>query len=291
MPRSRSDACWRPCAFGAQSRHPAPALELGLLRVREVAVANAATVIFAVAFFAKLLCDVLFLTNVWGLSIFEAGLAMSPSPLVTALTAGLAARLADRYGQRLVAVAGALVYATGSACYALTLPAEPAFVTHFLPVSFLSGIGIAAALPTLTAAAITSLPERRFGAAAGANATARQLGGVLGVAILVAIVGDATGPGAVGDFHAGWAFIAVAAVLAAVAASRLALRRPAWSGVELCRPALGGFALEIDLRGDDLGLLTLAALVRGLLLVRRICGLPGRWPIGHELLPAATGVA
>ncbi len=210
-----------PVCVRRASRHPAPALELGLLRVRAVAVANAATVIFGAAIFAKLLCDVLFLTNVWGLTILEAGLAMSPSPLATALTAGIAARLADRYGQRVVAVAGALAYATGSAAYALTLPAEPAFVTHFLPVAVLGGIGIAAALPTLTAAAITSLPESRYGAAGGANATARQLGGVLGVAVLIAIVGDATGPGAVGEFHAGWAFIALAAVLAAVAAAKL----------------------------------------------------------------------
>ena len=92
-------------------------------------------------------------------------------------------------------------------------------------MSVLSGIGIAAALPTLTAAAITSLPESRFGAAGGANATARQLGGVLGVAILIAIVGDATGAGALGEFHAGWACIAVTAGLAALAASRLPTSR------------------------------------------------------------------
>ncbi len=219
-----------PACARRSARHPAPAFELALLRVREVATANAATVIFAAAFFGKLLCDVLFLTNVWGYTALEAGLAMSPSPLVTALTAALAARLADRYGPRLVAVAGALVYATGSAGYALTLPAEPSFVTHFLPVSVLSGIGIAAALPTLTAAAITSLPESRFGAAGGANATARQLGGVLGVAILIAIVGDATGTAALGDFHAGWAAISVTAALAAVAASRLPGRTSAAFG-------------------------------------------------------------
>ncbi len=216
-----------PVCVRRSQHHPAPALELALLRVREVAAANAATVIFAMAFFAKLLCDVLFLTNVWGYSVFEAGLAMSPSPLVTALTAGLAGRLAERFGQRAVAVAGGLIYATGSACYALTLPADPAFVSHFLPVTILSGVGIAAALPTLTAAAITSLPESRYGAAGGANATARQLGGVLGVAVLIAILGDATGAGAVGTFHAGWAFIALAATLAALTASALAGRRAA----------------------------------------------------------------
>ena len=44
-----------PACVRRSGRHPAPALELALLRVREVATANAATVIFAAAFFGKLL--------------------------------------------------------------------------------------------------------------------------------------------------------------------------------------------------------------------------------------------
>ena len=201
--------------------HPAPALDLALLRIRDVAVANTATVVFAAAFFAKILCDVLFLTSVWGYSVLQAGLAISPSPLITALTAPIAGRLAERYGHRIVAAAGALLYAAGNAWYALAIPAEPAFVSHFLPATLLTGMGIAAALPTLTSAAVTRLPERQWGLASGANATARQLGGVLGIAILVAIVGDASGAGALGDFHAGWAFIALAAGLTAALSSAL----------------------------------------------------------------------
>ena len=204
--------------------HPTPAFDLSLLRVRDVAVANTATVVLAAAFFAKILCDVLFLTSVWGYSVLEAGLAISPSPLITALTAGTAGWLAERFGQRNVAAAGALLYAAGNAWYAIAIPAEPAFVSHFLPATLLTGAGIAAALPTLTSAAVTALPETRWGVASGANATARQLGGVLGIAILVAIVGDAAGREALGEFHAGWTFIALAAGLAAAVALALAGR-------------------------------------------------------------------
>jgi EmrB/QacA subfamily drug resistance transporter len=202
-------------------RHVAPALELSLLRVRDFAVANAATLLFASAFFAKILCDVLFLTTVWRYSLLTAGLALTPSPLITAATAGTAGRLADRHGRRSVVVVGALLYALGSAWYALAIPGEPAYVERFLPMTVLTGIGIACALPLLTSAAVTALRPERWGVGSGANATARQLGGVLGVAILVAIVGTPAPAEALARFHAGWAFVAVASGLTAAAACAL----------------------------------------------------------------------
>jgi EmrB/QacA subfamily drug resistance transporter len=216
-------------------RHPAPALERRLLRVRGFAVANAATAIFAAAFFAKILCDILFLTSVWGYAIVTAGLAMSPSPLITAATAGLASRLATRYGHRAVVVPGAILYAAGNAWYALMIPAQPDYVTHFLPATVLTGVGIACAFPMLTSAAVQSSGAASMGAACGANATARQLGGVLGIAVLVALVGTPGNLDALGSFHAGWAFIASCAAASAVVA--LWLPRTAESRAPAVAPA------------------------------------------------------
>jgi hypothetical protein len=41
------------------SRHPAPVIELSLFRVRSFAVANAGGFVFALGFYALLLCNVL----------------------------------------------------------------------------------------------------------------------------------------------------------------------------------------------------------------------------------------
>ena len=61
-------------AFVARSaRHPAPVIELGLLRVRSFAVANAGVFLFALGFYAVLLANILFLTGVWGWSVLRAG--------------------------------------------------------------------------------------------------------------------------------------------------------------------------------------------------------------------------
>src|SRR3954452_2719348 len=75
-------------AFVARSaRHPAPVIELGLLRVRSFAVANAGVFPFALGFYAVLLANILFLTGVWGWSVLHAGIAVTPGPLMAALSA------------------------------------------------------------------------------------------------------------------------------------------------------------------------------------------------------------
>ena len=96
---SRCSAC-RP---GDGPRHPAPAIDLALFRSRTAALANAATVAYAVGFFAMLLGNVLFLTTVWGYSTLQAGLAITPGPLVVAV---LAARRAPGGAGGLPAGAG-----------------------------------------------------------------------------------------------------------------------------------------------------------------------------------------
>lgn len=194
--------------------HPHPAVDLDVVAGRDAGPANLATLLFAAGFFAKILCDVLFLTSVWGYSVLHAGLAMSPSPLITALTAGFIGRLAARVGHRAVILPGLVMYAGGCIWYAMTLQLTPHYVTLFLPATIFTGIGMACALPMLTSAAVTVAGERQFGSASAVNATARQLGGTLGIAALVAILSGASVRNAVEIFHGGWWFVAATALLA-----------------------------------------------------------------------------
>jgi hypothetical protein len=68
--------------------------------------------------------------------------------------------------------------------------AEPDWLGLWLPGSLLTGIGIGLAFPTLGSAAVRDVPIDRFATASAVNAAFRQVGAVLGTAILVAIVGD-----------------------------------------------------------------------------------------------------
>src|SRR5262249_34497763 len=101
------------------SRHRAPVIELSLFRVRSFAVANAGSLAFALGFYALLLCNVLFLTGVWHYSILRAGVALTPGPLMAAVAAPIGGRLSDRFGQRVVAVPGGILFGAGALLFAL----------------------------------------------------------------------------------------------------------------------------------------------------------------------------
>ena len=193
------------------------------LRIPSVRVANIAILIFACAFYAKILIDVLFLTSIWHYSVLAAGAAITPGPLITAALAGPAGKLANRFGLVPVAGIGTLVYAAGCAWYALRAGTHADYVAQWLPGTALTGIGIAMAFPTLTTAAVEALPARLYATGSGLNATARQLGGVLGVAMVIAILGQSGAVGGHGGFVNAWTFAAIAACASTVAVAALGL--------------------------------------------------------------------
>jgi EmrB/QacA subfamily drug resistance transporter len=203
-------------------RHPAPVLDLRLFRVRAFAVANLATLVYAMGFFAMLLGNILFLTDVWRYSILHAGLAVTPGPLVVAVVSGFAGRAAARVGFRAVLVPGAACFATGLLWMATVVGPQPAFLAQWLPGTLLIGLGIGLTFPVLSAAALSSLPADRFGVGSAVNQTARQVGGAIGIALLVAILGvPESRAEALRHFQHLWLYGAGMAVLSGAIATRL----------------------------------------------------------------------
>jgi EmrB/QacA subfamily drug resistance transporter len=214
-------ACSIGTALWRASWHTAPAIELDLFKARRFTTASIAVFAFAIGLAAKLLCDVLFMTSVWRYSELKTGLAVSVSPLVTAVAATGAARVAIRIGSGRAAALGGGLYAVGCLWYATSMGAQPRYLTAYLPGTALTGIGIALILPTLTSAAMLAVPAPRLAAGAGVNSMIRQLGAVLGVAIFVAIVGSPAHAAAVEAFHHGWTLAAIASGAAALASMAL----------------------------------------------------------------------
>lgn len=214
--------------------HPEPVLDLELFRHRTFTVANAATVVYAMGFFAMLLGNILFLTGVWHYSILRAGLAVTPGPLVVAVVSGPAGRLAGRFGFRAVLLPGFAVFTAGLSWYAVQVGVRPDYVKQWLPATLLTGLGIGLTFPVLGAAAVASLHSSRFAVGSAVNQTARQVGGAIGVAVLVALLGSSTGAAALRDFDHLWTFCAAMAALAGLMAALL--RRPRTVSVSI--PAL-----------------------------------------------------
>jgi EmrB/QacA subfamily drug resistance transporter len=208
------------------ARHPAPVLDLSLFRSPTFRIANLATLAYAMAFFAMLLGNILFLTEVWHYPITRAGLAVTPGPLVVAAVSGYAGRAAARVGFRAVLVPGSVCFAAALVWFATVVGAEPAYLSQWLPGTLLMGLGIGLTFPVLSAAAVSSLPPERFGVGSAVNQTARQVGGAIGVAILVAIVGEpADRDAALHGFQNMWLYAAGMAGLSGLIAA--GLKRPA----------------------------------------------------------------
>jgi EmrB/QacA subfamily drug resistance transporter len=210
------------------SHHVEPVLDLTLFSARSFSVANAATMLYAMGFFAMLLGNILFLTSVWHYSILRAGLAVTPGPLVVAVVSGPAGRLAARVGFRRVLLVGTACFTGGLVWYATRIGLHPAYLAHWLPATLITGLGIGLTFPVLSAAAVSSLHPERFAVGSAVNQTARQVGGAFGVALLVVILGSPHTPvGALDNFRHLWWYAALMAVLSGLACSLL---RPARAG-------------------------------------------------------------
>jgi EmrB/QacA subfamily drug resistance transporter len=206
-------------AFAVRSsRHPAPVVEPALFRVRSFAVANAGMFAFALGFYALLLANVLFLTGVWHYSLLKAGFALTPGPLMAALGAPVGGRLADRFGQRVVAVPGGLLFAGGALGLAASTGPDPAYLTELLPWQIVTGFGIGLSFSAWGSAAVAELPPSRFATGSAILGAQRQIGAVLGIAILVAVIGTPAAADPVGPFHEAWRLIAATGAIAGLLA-------------------------------------------------------------------------
>jgi EmrB/QacA subfamily drug resistance transporter len=193
--------------------HPRPIVEPELFAHRSFRIGNLGTLLFSAAFFSIVLGNVLFLTSIWGYDLLTAGLAVLPGPLFTTIVAGPAGRLADRFGHRAVIVPGAVLTAIGIMVLRAA-GSEPDWLGVWLPGATLTGIGIGLAFPALGAAAVRDIPVDRFATASAVNAAFRQVGAVLGTALLIAIVGEpATLVESLASADRAYAFAALAALV------------------------------------------------------------------------------
>jgi hypothetical protein len=152
----------------------------------------------------------------------DAGLAIAPGPLMVLPFARIVApRLAVALGgPGRVAVIGCLVNALAQLFWLWRIQAAPAYVTHLLPAQLLGGAGVGLAIPSLLGSGSASLTPARFGTGSGILNMSRQVGTVLGVAGLVAVLSHISPADPVAAYRNGLvlviAFFAAAGAVSAV---------------------------------------------------------------------------
>lgn len=217
-------SCYAVCAamltlFVLRSRGArGPMVPLRLFLDRERSCANFASVVFATAFYAGILGNVLFLTSVWHYSILKAGLAISPAPLSSAVVGASVGRFVSRIGTRSLAFCGSLIYAGGMASLVARAGSTPDYLGIWLPAALLMGCGIGLVFPALGASAAASLRDADFATGSALNTVARQLGAVLGTALVFAILHQGLTVASVSPYRHVWIFSLGVGVASAVIA-------------------------------------------------------------------------
>jgi MFS family permease len=156
---------------------------------------------------------VFFLTQRWGYTLFQAGLAITPGPLAVIPVAIVAGRIADRRGDRAVLVAGGVVFALGGALLYSAIESPPDFLRIWLPRALVTGTGVGLVLPSLSGAAVHGLPPGRLALGSAINQAVRQLGSVIGVGLVIALLGRADPSGEIAAFRSIAAILVAGGVL------------------------------------------------------------------------------
>ena len=126
-----------------------------------------------------------------------------------------------------MAVIGCAVNAGAQLLWYTQIQAQPAYLTHLLPAQLLGGAGVGLTIPSLLAAGSASLTPASFGAGSGILNTARQVGTVLGVAGLVAILSGISRTDPVAAYRNGLVLIMAFFAAAGVTSAALLTARPA----------------------------------------------------------------
>jgi EmrB/QacA subfamily drug resistance transporter len=172
--------------LAVEARAAHPMVPLGLFRNRRFAAGNG--VIFLVAFglIGSFFSLSLFLQQVQGYSPAQAGLRMLPLLLPAAVAAPLAGRLTARSGPALPMVCG--LVCTGGGLLGLTAVGAGASYALWWPVLLPIGCGVGLTMTPTNAAIMGSVEPARAGVASAVSAASQQVGNVLGIAVIGAVM-------------------------------------------------------------------------------------------------------
>ena len=147
--------------------------------------------VFGTAFAALFLGSILFLTQVWGWSVLQAGFGVAPGPVMVALVAPRAGKLAGRIGQRPILITGGVLYASSGLYRLVHARPEVDYLRDYFPSMVLSGLGVAASSRSSPASSPRRSRAGREGVGGAVAQAVRQFGGTFGVALTIALLGTA----------------------------------------------------------------------------------------------------
>jgi EmrB/QacA subfamily drug resistance transporter len=191
-----------------------PMLPMGFFRSRAFSAGNAAIFLTFASLFGAVFFYAQLLQTALGYGPLGAGLRLLPWTATFMTVAPIAGALADRIGERPLMVAGLSLQAAGLAWLALIVEPGMAYSEMLAPF-IVGGVGVSMAIPAAQNSVVGSVATDALGKAAGTNSMMRELGGVFGIAVVVAVFAGAGSYASAQAFTDGFApAILVAAGLA-----------------------------------------------------------------------------
>jgi EmrB/QacA subfamily drug resistance transporter len=198
-----------------------PMLPMRFFRNRAFAAANGASLFMYFGMFGSIFLLTQFFQTAQGYSPLQSGLRVLPWTAMPMLVAPIAGALSDRIGGRPFMALGLALQATGLAWIAAVSTATAGYESFVGPF-VLSGIGMGMFFAPVANIVLSAVRPQEEGKASGANNAIREVGGVLGVAVLASIFAHAGGYGTPETFSDGlvpaiWVGAVVVGVGAAIA--------------------------------------------------------------------------
>jgi EmrB/QacA subfamily drug resistance transporter len=207
-------------------RAPAPMLPMRFFRNRAFALANLASLFFSFGMFGSIFLLAQFFQTVQGYSPLASGVRILPWTAMPMIVAPIAGAMSDRIGGHRLMAAGLALQAIGLAWIAAITTTTMPYSNIVLPF-IVSGTGMALFFAPVANVVLSTVRPIEQGQASGANNAIRELGGVLGVAVLASIFANAGGYSTADTFVKGTsdAVYVGAAVVALGAVAAFFIRR------------------------------------------------------------------
>ncbi|MFC9753107.1 MFS transporter [Streptomyces sp. NPDC056921] len=200
----------------AEARSAEPLVPLSFLSFRIRAVANGATLLFSAAMYAMAFLLMVHLQTVLGYRPLTAGVAYLPYGAGILVGMWLSSRAVLRLGMRPALVMSFLISAAGLLLLSGVAPSD-GYASGVLPGMLVTSLGCGLSLPALTIAALTRTTEENAGLGSAVLSSVQQVGGAVGVAVLVALASRRSDtPTATGGFSLALTVAAALLTLGAV---------------------------------------------------------------------------
>ena len=197
-----------------------------LFASRAFAAGNAASFLLVASLFSAVFFFAQFQQSGLGQSPLQAGVRLLPWTATLFFVAPVAGKLVDRYGERPFLVAGLSGQAIGLAWVALIAKPGLDYATMIAPL-MIAGCGVSMAFPAAMNAVTGAVGVGDMGKAAGVNSMLREMGGVFGIAICVAVFAGAGGYASAQAFVDGFTPALMASAGLALLGAGIALAVPA----------------------------------------------------------------